>query len=247
LSALADESYSQLERAKVSIRIISLDGAPDGFASLITRNNNTQNKIDPRNFVALDPQQERIKAEFLVDGIDYEFRQGEIEHSSTNRLGLVEATIALACTDDDLALSVQSKREVGRLWEDIERAPYKKLFNGNRSSEFIWQRVIAFRRIDSEINSISTKTNGKKKNIAIHGNRLLAHLSYRDLVKTSLCEDLSDKSDSEIKETVNIIFTTLLEDVNENYQDNYVASLFKNLSKCREMSSRVLAKLADKN
>jgi hypothetical protein len=222
------------------MRIVSLEGAPDGFAVSITRNNNTQNRIDTRNFVALDPEQERLKAEFLIDAIDYEYRQGEIEHSTGNRLGLVETTVALACTDTDVSLSTQAKREIGRLWEDIERPPYKRLFNASTSSDNIWQRVKAFRRIDNAINAIALKSSGKMGNIAVHGNRFLAHCAYHKVAEASSHSDLSDKTDAEISKVVNGIFEDLVKEIEKNYGDNYVASLFKNQSKCKDLKDKLL-------
>ena len=137
--------------ARVPIRIISLNGAPEGFSSLITKTNNTQNRIDARNFVALDPHQERLRAEFLIDKIDYEYRQGEIELSGARKLDLTEATIALACSQQEVDLAVQAKREIGKLWEDISRPPYRTLFNSSTTSEDIWERVVAFRRINEQL------------------------------------------------------------------------------------------------
>jgi hypothetical protein len=172
--------------------VVSLEHAPEGFAALITRTNNTQNRIDARNFVALDPEQERLRVEFAVDNIDYEYRQGEIESSSDNRIGLVEATIALACAEDDVELAVQAKREIGKLWEDITRAPYKKIFNGSRTCDDILAKVNAFRKVESAISAYQIKTSGKNHNISVHGNRLIFHIAYRRLLNSGSQADLSD-------------------------------------------------------
>jgi hypothetical protein len=240
LSAASGDLSEQLANAKVQIRIVQIEGAPDGFPMLITRNNNTQNRIDPRNFVALDPEQERLRLEFLVDAIDYEYRQGEIEHSSNNRLGLVEATVALACTADDINLSTQAKREVGRLWEDIDRPPYKRLFYSGQTSENIWKKVKAFRRIDNAINSYSLNLSGKQKNVATHGNRFLAHLLYKKLIINHATIDLTNKSDREIENQLCDVFSRLIIFMDLKYADNYVASLFKNQTKCKELAAVLL-------
>ena len=72
LSVASDRLNESVKLARVPFRVVSLREAPDGFESLITRTNNTQNRIDARNFVALDPEQERLRAEFAIDKIDYE-------------------------------------------------------------------------------------------------------------------------------------------------------------------------------
>jgi hypothetical protein len=240
LSAAASKFKDKIDVALIMVRLIQLEGSPDGFASAITRSNNTQNRIDARNFVALDSNQERLKSEFLVDGVDYEFRQGEIEHSSNTRLGLVEATVALACTDADVSLSTQAKREVGRLWEDISRPPYKRLFNSGMTSELVWSRVTAFRRIDQAVSAMQIQSTGKANSVAVHGNRFLAYAAYRLATTQGAAADLSNFTDQQVGELVSYIFARTTEDIQANYPDNYLASLFKNQTKCREIAGRVL-------
>ena len=239
LSTANDRAAEPLRQARVPIRVVSLRDGPEGFASLITRTNNTQNRIDSRNFVALDPEQERLRAEFAVDKIDYEFRQGEIENSGPNRLGLVEATIALACTQPNVDLAVQAKREIGKLWEDITRPPYKILFNPSRTSEEIWKKVTAFRRIDGAVSRLEFQTTGRTSNAVTHGNRFLAHVTYRELVRLGKAVDLANATDAEITNAVAEAITQMMNILDASYADNYVASLFKNLSKCKDIASRI--------
>ena len=240
LASVDAEAAPQLATAVVPIRIIQIQGAPDGFASAITKNNNTQNRIDPRNFVAIDPNQERLRTEFLVDGIDYEYRQGEVEHSSGARLGLIEATLALACTDSEIDLSTQAKREIGRLWDDIGRAPYKRLFHDGRSSDEIWKRVKAFRRIDAQVLDLQIRATDKDKSTAVHGNRFLVHAVYRKLIQEGANDDLDNFTDQQIAQTARDIFDNLKVAIAADYPDNYLASLFKNQAKCRTIAEKLV-------
>lgn len=240
LASIQSDQIEKLKNAVVPIRIIQTEGASDDLSASITRNNNTQNKIDPRNFVALDPEQERLRNEFLVDGIDYEYRQGEIEHSANSRLGLVEATLALATTDDQVELCVQAKREIGRLWEDINRAPYRHLFNPGQNSENVWNRVQAFRRLDSAILKLQSSSTNKEKSIAVHGNRLLLHSCYKALVASGGSPNLSNKTDAEIGSKVSELFSRMEAIIADHFPDNYLASLFKNQAKCRTIASELV-------
>jgi hypothetical protein len=71
--------------AFLQARIIVVDDPDSVLGKQITRASNTQNKIDARNFVALDPEQERIRTELLIDKINYEYREGEpLESDSTS-------------------------------------------------------------------------------------------------------------------------------------------------------------------
>ena len=50
-------------KTRVAIRIIELENTPHDFGKQVTRYTNTQNRIDRRDFVALDIEQERIRGE----------------------------------------------------------------------------------------------------------------------------------------------------------------------------------------
>lgn len=63
--------------SSVQARVIVVDDPESVIGKEITRASNTQNRIDARNFVALDPEQERIRTELLIEKIDYEYREGE--------------------------------------------------------------------------------------------------------------------------------------------------------------------------
>ena len=52
-----------IEKAKVFIQMIDLGDAGEEQATQITKFTNTQNRIDSKDFAALDPVQERIKTE----------------------------------------------------------------------------------------------------------------------------------------------------------------------------------------
>ena len=52
-------------RAFVMIQLIDLSDATDEYATMITKLSNTQNRIESRDFAALDPEQERIKTDLM--------------------------------------------------------------------------------------------------------------------------------------------------------------------------------------
>ncbi|MGH9627639.1 MAG: AIPR family protein [Bryobacteraceae bacterium] len=69
----------KLGGARVLVRLISLDNCPPNFADELTRATNTQNRIERRDFAALDPNQKRLRTELLL-----EFRKNM--HTSQARL-----------------------------------------------------------------------------------------------------------------------------------------------------------------
>ena len=77
-------------------RVIVVDDLEALLGKRITRASNTQNKIDARNFVALDPEQERIRTELLIEKINYEYREVEPLESTVDGFEFIEAVTTRA-------------------------------------------------------------------------------------------------------------------------------------------------------
>jgi len=249
ITEMAESAADQLAAARVPIRIISLEGCPPEFANEVTRATNTQNRVDSRNFVALDAEQQRLRAELLVDGIDYEYRQGEGEPNGEKRFGLVDATVALACSSASPDLSVQAKREISKLWEDLSRPPYKLMFNSGLSSLKLWHLVQILREVEDVLDEERlTQDNPKAKSIAVNGNRLTAHLVFKNFLDPSIGTEMFDITKHQ--ETIRSLTFKALDRmyliIERNYSDAYLAHLFKNLTKCKDVINLAGAFEADK-
>jgi hypothetical protein len=139
----SDESAAFLQA-----RIIVVDDPESSLGKRITRASNTQNKIDARNFVALDSEQERIRTELLIDKVNYEYREGEPLESTVDGFEFIEAVTTLACASDEMSYVALSKGYVGGLYADITAPPYKALFNPTTSSKGLWNSVQITRRVE---------------------------------------------------------------------------------------------------
>ena len=97
--------------ARVMVRLISLEECPPDFGSEVTRAANTQNKIEKRDFAALDEEQTRIRSEMLLSlGKEYVFRTGDHPPSPDKGCTLDDAAVALACASADIAHCMTAKR-----------------------------------------------------------------------------------------------------------------------------------------
>jgi len=70
VGTIVDVSRSKsqaIQLARVLVRLVSLENCPAGFAEEITRAANTQNRIERRDFAALDPNQKRIRTELYLE------------------------------------------------------------------------------------------------------------------------------------------------------------------------------------
>lgn len=224
-----------LSNATVSVRIIEIVEDDDVFGLEVTRNTNTQNSVEKKDFVALDPEQERIRQELRFEGIDYAYKSGAAKGDPAKHFDLTEATIALACSNSEVSLAVQAKREISRLWDDIQKPPYKSIFNSSISGPQIWQLVQILRHVESELVRLQSELEGRELLIGIHGNRFIEWVAFKKLGVTKYVKyaDIKDK----IKQATSEALSQTIIEVQDRYADSYPASLFKNQTKCKAIAA----------
>lgn len=236
IHAAAAQKPESVAKAMVPVRIIS-NGSGDAFSSDVTRFTNTQNAIEKRDFVALDPQQERIRQELHIESVEYAYKAGSSSGSSGARFDLTEATVAMACINPDIGLTVQAKREIGKLWEDIGKVPYKQLFNAGLSGPALWEIVQALRVVETHLSTTAKGYSGRDNLICVHGNRFIQWAVLQS-VGMKQGDPFSGVA-SKIPVAVNAIAAKTVALVKSEYPDAYPASLFKNLAKCRLLAGKL--------
>jgi hypothetical protein len=188
ISACAGLSPNSMPQARVLVRLISLQDCPADFGSELTRAANTQNRIEKRDFAALDEHQSRLRTDMLLSyQKDYVYRTGDKPPLEENGCSLDEATVALACAHAELGYAMMAKREVSRLYEDIKTAPYTVLFNSSTTALRLWRAVQVMRVVDTNLKAYQTTYEGRARLIAIHGNRFILHLVFKE-VENSLVD-----------------------------------------------------------
>ncbi|HSH62423.1 MAG TPA: AIPR family protein [Acidimicrobiales bacterium] len=226
--------------ARVLVRLISLENCPPSFANTVTRATNTQNRIVNRDFVALDPEQERLRIELRIDGLTYALKTGDADPAPDDGCSVVDATVALGCAVQDVQWAVQVKREIGKIWEDTESSLYRSIFNAGVSSTGLWRSVQVMRVTDARLATIQRREEGRRRQAAVHGNRLLLHCVYRCLPVEYFREGSDPITDEVVQGLVDKLFEAMVDSVEADYEANYLASLFKNLTKCRTVRQGML-------
>lgn len=162
----------------VFLKIISLERCEDdrGFAKLITRSTNFQNQIGPRDFIALDEQQERIAAQLAASGISYYYKDDiDAPEPDETSFTLAEATTACAAMTDssDCDLSARILANRRSLWslEDI----YPRLFHHDLSPRDLWRAVQVQRVVRAALRSGET---GVRKEFFDHCRWLVLSLIF---------------------------------------------------------------------
>jgi hypothetical protein len=246
IGEIATSSPDALAEARVAVRLISLAKCPEQFGTDITRAANTQNRIERRDFAALDPEQDRLRSELHLElGKSYFYKSGDTPGPQSDGCTIEEATVALACANTDPWLAVQAKREVGRLWEDITKAPYKLLFNATLTALRMWRLVEILRIVDSALKKEQETRSGRERMVAVHGNRIILHQVCRIIGVENLDEphDDFDKVKASAQALTPGVLDSLFKYVEAEFPGAYTNSLFKNATKCKTLTERMAADL----
>lgn len=238
VSSLAKvDQDASLANVKVSIRVILLQGSPDGFGNEVTRTNNLQNRIELRDFVAQDSQQNRLRQEMAIEGVDYQFVRSDDSIATATSCELVEVTTALACASGDSILAVQIKTGIGRFFGDLKKAPYRTLFNPSTSGAKAFNATLMLRKIeewiDQEKRKISKKS-GPPWGVLVHGNRVLASAVFVRFGVNKLTQPITDfqkvlgGSSAELTAICSIVHARMADGVEKHYPSKFLAVLFKN-------------------
>jgi len=217
------------------IRVILLKTAPTGFGGEVTRTNNLQNRIEPRDFVAQDPEQTRLRQEMAIEGIDYQFVRSEEINPTPKSCELIEVTTALACASGDPALAVQVKAGIGRYFADLSKPPYKAIFNPSTSGARVFNSVSVQRLVDDWIERKKRtllKKSGVSWGVLVHGNRILSAAVFNKFDNVKLSQSIGSFSKSVdasiIDKTCETIYGKMVTTIQTHYEGKFLAVLFKN-------------------
>jgi len=232
-------SPEKVKQARVMVRLIDLGSSSSEFAKEIARATNTQNRIGPRDFVSLDPEQQRLKMDLLIEGKEYVYKAGDMPLDSRTGFDITEATVALACANPDLRLAVDAKREISSMWENIEVAPYKQLFNAKLTSTRLWRIVEIHRAVNFKLREEQSNREGRDRMIAVFGNLFILHQVFKVLPLEKFDDPTIDFDPIKVKasEEAIRIYNNLIQAVNGRFPGSFLQPLFKNKTKCLQLDS----------
>lgn len=224
---------TKVAKAFVHFKAISLEGTPLGFTDTVTIATNKQNKVEEKDFLTLDPDQNRIKVELLAQGIQYIFRSGEAVVDPSKGFDVTEAMVALACASADIGNAVLAKRNIGLLL-DRKSAAYQAIFNSSIKGGPLWSLVQSTRAFESALQSAQTSaTNQRRKQLLTHGNRVLLWLCLNTTAKALIGQPAAlIKFIDNAVELIDLYIKT-------HHPDSYLAVFFKNTPKCSALVSSV--------
>ena len=242
IGAVYSETPEVLDSANVLIQMIELGETNETKATQITKLSNTQNRIDGKDFAALDPNQERLRMELSFADIQYLYKSGASIDDLQYQITLDEAIISQACVTDDLSIVALAKGNVGALTENIEKTPYKLLFNGGTNSFCLYNGVQVLRAVDAMIKQREQSAEGRKRLVLVHGNRFILHLIL-NIIKTVEGFDTQYLELRDIEKMVEELFdvqwNNVFDAMEAVFPDSYPSYLFRNVGRLKSLVEKL--------
>ncbi|MCK0150776.1 AIPR family protein [Marivita sp. S6314] len=245
------EDDEALGSVRVSMRVILLDEAPEDFGSSVTRTNNLQNRVEGRDFVSRDPEQDRIRGEMSLEQVDYQIHRSEDFVPTALSCDLIEVTTALACASSEPSHSVAAKTGIGRFYNDLSRAPYKSIFNARTSGARAFNAVRVLRAVDewiSERKSQADRRSGYSWGLLVHGNRAIAASVFERLGMAMLDQPISefpDDYETIVYRVCDEVYPVMLNHLETDFPNKALAVLFKGPTNCKAIYESVSTQLAE--
>ncbi len=239
----AHRAYEQdpdaLTDAFVTVRIISVSDAPVGFAKEITEATNTQNRMERRDFIAIDDVQAKIREDFrLTLDKDYVLRRGETAPPPDFGCSVHEAAVALACAHQDPALSARINGNPDSVWEDGPHGIYPRLFGQQPNAYQIWRSVLLFRKVRDRLHRCRPMLSGRAASIADSGALLIAHMVFQ-LVDADGIDEPDPEWESALDTVGELVDSTLrqmIPMVDKLFGDgSYVTTTFTSEARCERL------------
>ena len=241
------EDREQLESAEIFIRFIASEDSED-FGLQVTRATNTQNRVEVRDFVALDIQQDRLHREFRSGGRVYHYkRTSETFERDDKNFDLEETTITLACAQDDLNIVIVAKQDLSKLWGDTSsQSPYVQIFRSEIPGIQVWRQVEVKREVDKLIKARASESDCDiELAILKYASLFLLHLILKRS-KRSIFNAETSESDFEFfkKHEIPSLFNQVIESCKKyfiiNGKSQKLWTSFSSLNKIKEIKSHVM-------
>lgn len=237
----AKQRGTDLNRVRVHLRVISLDGTAEDFSSNVTSANNTQNDLSPVDFISADPNQDRIRREALQLNLIYTYRRGDKEPERAHGFTIRSATVAAACASGDLKLAVSAKRYISGLWENPKGEPYTKLFNTSTSASYLWRIVSVMNAVDDALLEEGKKISGRDRLTSVHGNRFILFYVF-EVLKSKVLDDKFDVVvvENEARKVAKLTLPAVNSLIATRYPEAYPGNIFKNQERQAELLEALL-------
>ncbi len=242
IGSLFLDNPEQISKAIVMIQIIDLSSVDSETTTQITRLSNTQNRIENKDFAALDPEQDRLRTELTFTHYSYLYKSGDKITNLERQISFDEAIVALACLNADISYTVIAKGNVGALSEDITKMPYKALVNRSTNSYALLNSGIDMREVERCLQDKKEQVKSNRERlVCIHANRFILHFILKDKGKSenfNISVIDKDSIQNGVISLVDVLVDQTTQFIDELFPESYPANIFKNSTKCKQLEEK---------
>ncbi|MGW3013791.1 AIPR family protein [Streptomyces sp. NPDC001219] len=242
--AVADDESAAT--AQVPVRVI-VTGKEADFAKRTTQATNRQNRVEPRDFIALDPVQAAILEEMRAElGLEYSVRRSELDPPEDTGCSVVEAACALACAHRDCQYAARIAATLDVLWERGVQGIYDALFRPQPGVYLLWNAVQVLRAVRRSLHRLRLRYEGRGAALTEHGTYLISHLVFRRLDTEAIDEpdpkqEWASAAVERVPALVEELLPVVVAAIDELYTDrSRIQAVCADVVRCREVVARVL-------
>ena len=204
---------ADVSAAQVMVTLIHT-GETDQFHKQVTKARNLQNPVDLSNFAALDDNQERLRQEIALYGMDYHYRPQRQSKAGIPVIDIETLVKALACLHKDIRFPARLKSEPSH-FTNMESDAYRELFTDELSGCKAVNAFIAFREVHDLLNAADRSSPSPERLVYRHCIYALASI---------LMKQLKNKIEGDAVITavqVRGLISTPFDDLRQTFADQY--------------------------
>lgn len=231
---------SDTSAAKVQLTLIV--ASPNGdFHKHVTRARNLQNPISLSDFAALDDNQERLRQEIALFGIDYHYRPQQKSQISSPIIEIDTLAKALAVLDRDVRYPALLKSEPSQ-FTSMQSDAYKNIFSDDLSGCKCINAVTVFRVIQDLLTTADRSSPSPERIVYRHCGYSLASILIKRFKSRIEGPDLL--TGDQVRELISIPFDELRQVFADQYRVVGLGSaphaFFKRISDTSKMTQKAV-------
>lgn len=203
---------ADISAAQVMVTIINTGN--NDFHKQVTKARNLQNPVDLSNFAALDDNQERLRQEIALFGVNYQYRPQRQSTTGIPSITIESLAKALACLHQDIRYPARLKSEPSQ-FTNFEHDAYKSLFPLDLSGHKALNAHTVFAAIHQLTEAAERGAPSPEKLVYRHCGYAIASILMKKLLNKIEGADLLTEAD------VKVWLSVPFDEIRQQFADQY--------------------------
>lgn len=209
---LEQNPEADISSAQVIVTIINTGN--NDFHKQVTKARNLQNPVDLSNFAALDDNQERLRQEIALFGVDYQYRPQRQITTGIPIITIDNLAKALACLHNDIRFPARLKSEPSQFTNSASDS-YQALFTEELTGHKALNAYTAFEVIHELVTQAERGSTSPEKLVYRHCGYAIASILMKQQRRKIEGDELLDAD--HVRECLSIPF----DEVRQQFADQY--------------------------